>query len=152
MPPPLSHVSSVALMASTLDVKDDAITVPSGVQSLKDMLTLVSATACADPQAVPTFEGKTASEAPKDWHAACQHNALAELLAVSEKDSARLPKICSTLQSHVTEDESMAKIHYRTKTTMVHLHDNSSFINLSDYAGHVLKEASNSFACAGTDH
>jgi len=76
------------------------------------MLTLVSATTCADPQAVPTFEGKTANEAPKDGHAVCQHKAFAELLAVSEKDSACLPKICVTLQSHITEDENMAKIHY----------------------------------------
>jgi len=142
---PFSHVSSVASLASTLEVKDDAVTVPSGVQSLTVMLTRVIATTCADPQAVPTFEGKTASEAAKDWHAVCEHNALAELRAVSEKDSAGLPTICVTLQSHISENEIVAKIHSGAKITAVHSYDDSNFSDLSGCAGHLLEEDGNLF-------
>jgi len=144
-PSPFLHVSSVASLASTLEVKDDAVTVPSGVQSLTLMLTRVIATTCADPQAVPTFEGKTASEAAKDWHAVCEHNALAELRAVSEKDSAGLPTICVTLQSHISENEIVAKIHSGAKITAVHSYDDSNFSDLSGCAGHLLEEAGNLF-------
>lgn len=64
---------------------------------------------------------------------------------MSEKDSARLPKICVTLQLHITEDEIMAKIHSETKMTAVHSYDDSSFSDWSGCAGHLLAEASNFF-------
>jgi len=127
--------------------QDDASQASSGVQALMVMLnTIDRATPTrADPQAMPTFEGMTTSEAAKGWHGVCNNNALAELCAVAEKKSAYLPTISVTLQSHVEENKIIAKVHSGTRITQIHsIHDSSSS-DLGGCAGHLLEENGNFF-------
>ena len=127
--------------------QDDASQASSGVQALMVMLnTIDRATPTrADPQSMPTFEGMTTSEAAKGWHDVCHNNALAELCAVAEKNSAYLPTISVTLQSHVEENEIIAEVHSGTKITQIHSIDDSSSSDLGGCAGHLLEENGNFF-------
>jgi hypothetical protein len=127
--------------------QDDASQASSGVQALMVMLnTIDGATPTrADPQSMPTFEGMTTSEAAKGWHDVCHNNALAELCAVAEKNSAYLPTISVTLQSHVEENEIIAEVHSGTKITQIHSIDDSSSSDLGGCAGHLLEENGNFF-------
>lgn len=115
----------------------------SGLRALKAMLARLNTPTSADPRDIPTGEGKGANEAAKDWHVVGAHNALAELRALSEKDSAHLPTIRATLQSHIVEDETLSRIHSGAIITAIHSHDDTNFSNLSGCAGHLLEEGGN---------
>ena len=138
-PAPPQSCASVTSQASTLDLDDDLVDVSSGVRAVTIMLARLDTPTCADPQDVPTGEGKDANEAAKDWHAGSRHNALAELRAVSEKDGASLPTIRATLQSHMVEDKNLARIHSGAIITAIQSHDDTNFRDLSGCAGHLLE-------------